>query len=40
MPGVFGGLQFFQTVQTVGDVPLLKFMYLVVTCMPGESYHR
>ena len=22
------------------DVPLVKFMYLVFTCLPGESYHR
>ena len=22
------------------DVPFLKFMYFVFTCMPGESYHR
>ena len=22
------------------DVPLMEFMYLVVTCMPGESYRR
>ena len=21
------------------DVPLMEFMYLVFTCMPGESYH-
>jgi len=21
-------------------VPLVEFMYLVFTCMPGESYHR
>ena len=22
------------------DLPLVEFMYLVFTCMPGESYHR
>ena len=22
------------------DVPLVEFVYLVFTCMPGESYHR
>ena len=22
------------------DVPLVEFMYLVFTCMPGESYRR
>ena len=22
------------------DVPVVEFMYLVFTCMPGESYHR
>ena len=25
---------------TVEDVALVEFMYLVFTCMPGESYHR
>ena len=25
-------------VHSVEDVPLLEFMYLVFTCMPGESY--
>ena len=25
---------------TIGDVPLVEFMYLVFTCMPGERYHR
>ena len=23
-----------------GNVPLVEFMYLVFTCMPGESYSR
>ena len=22
------------------DVPMVHFMYLVFTCIPGESYHR
>ena len=22
------------------DIPLVEFMYLVFTCMPGESYRR
>ena len=26
--------------QSSKDVPLVEFMYLVSTCMPGESYHR
>ena len=26
--------------ETVKDVPLVKFMHLVFTCMPGENYAR
>ena len=29
-----------EDVRLVADVPLVEFMYLVFTCMPGESYRR
>ena len=35
MKGIYtnGGTSFFE------DVPLVEFMYLVLTRMPGDSYH-
>ena len=29
-----------QSACVLEDVPLVEFMYLVFTCMPGESYYR